>query len=343
MDIATYKVIFMHMAHSPSDEFKPLPLFRSGHRQTILGYLLRKWQRSMPAELHHIPLPDGDVLEIHDATPTTWQDGCPIVLIVHGLGGCHHSGSVLRLAWECHRRSWRVVRVNMRGSGGSIPGNKKPYHAGCSDDILQVLKAVTTWSSESVFGLVGLSLGGNVVLKLAGETEQNAFPMLRKIVSVSPPVDLERSSQMLAQPGNAVYEKRFVKELIEMAQERAQMHKQELPLFPAGLKLREFDDIYTAPRSGYLNVADYYHRASSKSLLGKIEIPTHIISAVDDPMIDPFAIETAERSSAVSLQLTRYGGHLGFISSPRQNGWCWLEGQVAQQLQTAFTDVNKVR
>lgn len=316
------------------DDFKPLPLFRSGHRQTILGYLLRKWQRPLPAQLHRLPLSDGDLLEIHDTIPNNWKEGSPVILIVHGLGGCHTSGSVLRLAWECYRQNWRIIRINMRGSGGSMPGNKKPYHAGCSDDIRQVLELVTTWTKRSLFGLVGLSLGGNVVLKLAGEIQQQAFPMLRKIVSVSPPVDLERSSQMLAQPGNAVYEKRFVKELVEMAQERAKLHSQELPPFPEGLKLREFDDIYTAPRSGYDGVADYYHRASSKLHLRTIEIPTHIISAVDDPMIDAKAIEEAERSPVVTLQLTQYGGHLGFISSPRRAGLCWLEQQVVQQFKS---------
>lgn len=313
------------------DEFKPLPLFRSGHRQTILGYLLRKWQKAMPARMHQVPLTDGDVLEIHDAIPSDWKEGQPLVLIVHGLGGCHTSGSVLRLAWECYRQRWRVVRINMRGSGGSMPANRKPYHAGCSDDIHAVLELVATWSPQSPLGLVGLSLGGNVVLKLAGEIRQEAFPNLKRIVSVSPPVDLEKSSQLLAQPRNAIYEKRFVTELTEMARERARLHGQTLPAFPEGLKLREFDDIYTAPRSGYVNVEDYYHRASSRHVLSAIDIPTHILSAVDDPMIDAASIEAAERSPMVSVQLTQFGGHLGYISSPGRAGWYWMEKAVVKQ------------
>src|SRR4051794_31285671 len=107
----------MHSTSTMNDDFKPLPLFRTGHRQTILGYLLRKWQKAMPAKLHRVAMPDGDTLHLYDASPVGWKETGPVVMIVHGLGGCHTSGSVLQLAWKCYRQGMRVVRVNMRGSG----------------------------------------------------------------------------------------------------------------------------------------------------------------------------------------------------------------------------------
>lgn len=314
------------------DSFRPLPLFRSGHRQTILGYLLRKWQRAMPAQLRKVALPDGDVLHVYDAIPSGWQETGPVAMIVHGLGGSHTSGSVLQLAWECYRHQMRVFRVNMRGSGESLAENRKPYHAGCSEDIRHVVQAVTRWAPGSPVWLIGLSLGGNVVLKMAGEVRQSEVPLLRKVVAVSPPVDLSRCSNLLGQKHNAIYERRFVQELSEMAQQRARLHGETPPQFQPGLTLRQFDDVYTSRRIGYANVDEYYQHASSVHVLYAIDIPTHILSAEDDPMIDPVPIREARRSDAVTIQLPRHGGHLGFISSPGRGGWYWLERQVFQQL-----------
>ncbi|MFT3880826.1 MAG: alpha/beta fold hydrolase [Gemmatales bacterium] len=315
-----------------NEDFKPLFLFRSGHRQTILGYFLRKWQKAMPAQLRRLPLPDGDTMHLYDASPPGWKEAGPVVMIVHGLGGCHTSGSVLRLAWECYRQGMRVVRVNMRGSGEGLAEAKKPYHAGCSDDIRLVVHEVSKWAPGSPLWLIGLSLGGNVVLKLAGELRQTEVPLLQKIVAVSPPVDLARCSDMLGQRHNAIYERRFVQELTEMAQQRAKLHGEATPVFPKGLTLRQFDDVYTSRRIGYANGDEYYDKASSRHVLHAIDIPTHILSAEDDPMIDPVPIRDTKRSEAVTIQMPKYGGHLGFISSPGKQGWYWLERQVFQQL-----------
>jgi predicted alpha/beta-fold hydrolase len=315
-----------------SSLFTPLPLLRSGHAQTVVGYYVRKWQRNMPGTLHRIPLPDGDSLHVYETLPSGWKPGQPLVLIIHGLGGSHTSGSVLRLGWEAMKAGMGVVRINLRGSGDSLADNKKPYHAGCSPDIQQVL----TWASfqypASPLYLVGFSLGGNIVLKVACETSQEQFPQLQQIVAVSPPVHLERCAGMLGEPRNAMYEKRFVTELSAMARDRAKLHGETIPTFSPMLKLREFDDVYTAPRVGYRDVADYYHRASTHEDLHRIEIPTHILSAEDDPMIDPVPIRQASRSDAVSVHLTPHGGHLGFLCRPRHGGWCWMERYVLRLL-----------
>lgn len=313
--------------------FQPLPLFGTGHRQTILGHLMRKWQRDLPAVLRRIPLEDGSQLHAYDSIPTGWQATQPAVIIIHGLGGCHTSGSVLGLGWKAYRQGWRVIRLNLRGSGASLPDNKLPYHAGCSVDIAQTLQAVTSWAPEATLHLVGLSLGGNIVLKFAGEYSQASFPALRHVVAVSPPVDLERSSRMLAERHNAMYETRFVQELVAAAEQRARVHGETLKPFPAKLKLREFDDMYTAHRVGYRDVTDYYARASSHQFLHRVDIPTHILSAEDDPMIDPVPIRDAARSATVTIHLTRTGGHLGYVSRPGRNGWFWMEQYVMQQLQ----------
>ncbi|HMO37403.1 MAG TPA: alpha/beta fold hydrolase [Gemmatales bacterium] len=312
--------------------FKPLWPFRSGHQQTVLGYYLRKCQTRLHGHLYRVPLADGDTLHIYDTPPANWQPANPIALIVHGLGGSHDSGSVLQLARVCLKSGLRVIRINLRGSGESLPENRKPYHAGCSQDILEVLKFVTEKYSISPQVVMGLSLGGNIVLKLAAEVEQQQFPLLRKVVAISPPADLHRCSSLLGMPENAVYEKRFVQELCASAVSRAKIHHEPIPSFPKNLKLREFDDIYTAPRVGYGNVENYYAQASSAQLFHRIDIPTYILSAEDDPMIDAKPILEAKRSDAVTLHITKYGGHLGYISRLSQGTWCWLEQYVVKQI-----------
>jgi predicted alpha/beta-fold hydrolase len=316
------------------DSFTPLPFFRSGHRQTLLGYALRKMQRPLAATLQRVTLPDGDVLHLYDSIPQRWKPSDAIALIVHGLGGCHNSGSVLQLSKVCLKQGMRIVRINLRGSGESLAENKKPYHAGCSTDIVEVVKTVAGWSPESPLYLMGLSLGGNVVLKLAVENSQKELPTLKKIIAVSPPVDLERCSTLLGQPHNKLYEKRFVQELSDYAIQRARLHHEPALVFPPGMKLREFDDIYTAPRVGYGTVGNYYSQASTAPLLHRIEIPTHILSSEDDPMIDPEPIRNSPRSAAVSVQLTSHGGHLGYVSRLQKGTWCWMEQYVVSQLNT---------
>jgi predicted alpha/beta-fold hydrolase len=311
--------------------FIPHPLFRSGHHQTIVGYLLRNWQRDPGGILRKVPLSDGDALHVYDTVPPLWQPGGPVAVIVHGLGGSHLSGSVLRLTWELLPRQVRILRVNLRGCGTSMADCRHPYHAGCSADISQALTQAQKWFPGSPLWLIGISLGGNIVLKVAAETLAADFPALQRIVAIAPPVDLHRCTRLLQLPENRRYETRFVRELHQLAQARARQHGQPMPSFPPKLKLSEFDDQYTAPRCGFLSGADYYARASSGPLLPAITIPTDIITATDDPFIDCKPLR-GNLPESIRVHLTENGGHLGYISRPRHGGWCWLERFVTHLL-----------
>jgi predicted alpha/beta-fold hydrolase len=313
-------------------DFIPLFGFRSGHRQTILGHFARKWLPRPVGALRRVALADGDVLHTYDTVPDAWKPNAPVVLIVHGLGGSHVSGSVIRLTWECLHQHWRVLRINLRGCGGSMPDTRKPYHAGCSADILAVVRAAHEWYPHAPLLLVGISLGGNIVLKLAGEVTPADVPALGKILAVAPPVDLQHCSNLLELPHNAMYQRTFVTELTRLARLRAREHGETLHAFPKKMKLSEFDHEYTAPRVGYASVTEYYARASSLPLLGAIRVPTHILAAADDPFVAAEPLLQAKPSSAVRLQVTQHGGHLGYVARPRRGGWCWLEREVVRHL-----------
>src|SRR5262249_51864446 len=162
-------------------------------------------------------LDDGDELVVHDSTPESWRPGNPIVVLVHGLGGCHDSGHLRRFAHLLAPRGVRSVRVDLRGTGEGLPLARKTYHAGCSSDLRAVMQTVHCWSPTSPVGFVGVSLGGNVVVKLAGEAGADPVPGLTRVVAMGPPVDMVRCSELMSRPRNRFYNRYFARCLIRQA------------------------------------------------------------------------------------------------------------------------------
>src|SRR5262249_52039609 len=150
-------------------DFRPLPLLRNPHVQTLLGHFLRGRTFDHPTRRHVLWLPDGDALVLHDSVPEGWSEGGRIAVLVHGLGGSHESAHVQRLAGLLLPHGLRVVRMNLRGCGDGLPLARGCYHGGRSEDVRAVLAEVRSWAPSSPITLIGLSLGGNIVLKLAGE------------------------------------------------------------------------------------------------------------------------------------------------------------------------------
>lgn len=307
-----------------SANFHPLPGLANPHLQTILSVWVKSGTLPGITQRHIVDLSDGDQLVMHDNLPRRWRRGDLVGVIVHGLTGSHRSGGVVRLTWELFRRGVRIVRVDLRGAGAGFRLARTPYHAGCSDDLRAVLARVAALAPGSSIALAGLSLGGNVVLKLAGE---GAAHGLVRVAAVNPPIDLDECTTLLCQPNNRLYEWYFVSELVRAARRRARLFHEAPPQFPNKLRLRDFDDLYTAPRNGFAGVADYYRRASSAPLITAIAIPTLILTARDDPFIAAGAIE-AVHSPQVQVRISEYGGHTGYLG----RGGAWAECVVADWL-----------
>jgi hypothetical protein len=312
-------------------DFRPLPLLSNPHVQTLLGHFLRGWDRFGVTDEHILKLPDGDVLVLHDTVPQGWQDGEPIVVLVHGLTGSHASPQVICTGRMLFEQGVRVVRLDLRGAGKSLPLSRRFYHAGASEDVRAALEEIHRLAPRAPITLVGLSLGGNIVLKLAGEAADRPVAGLTRVAALAPPIDLGRCANLICERRNRMYSNFFVRELIAAARQRQECFPDLPPLnLPPQMTLRQYDDLYTAPRCGFVDADDYYRRSSSLSLIGRIQIPTLIMTARDDPVIAVEPFEGLKPPTHVELRILRHGGHLGFLGWDGAGGIRWAERRIVE-------------
>lgn len=311
------------------DDFRPLPLLANPHVQTLLGVWWRGAAFSGPSVARQVLLPDGDWLVVHDSVPACWRAGGPVAVLVHGLTGSHESGYMQRVACRLIHAGVRAVRVNLRGCGSGEALARRPYHAGCSEDVRVAVAEIRRWCPGSPVALAGFSLGGNIVLKLAGEAARRAVPGLEQVVAVAPPVDLEGCARLLALRRNRLYDFHFARELVAAARRKRRYFPDLPPVrFPRRMTLRRFDDLYTAPRCGFADALDYYRRSSSLPLIPRIQVPTLILSARDDPFISSEPLERFSAAAHVAVRIVGRGGHLGFLGWDGTGGVRWAERQV---------------
>ena len=296
--------------------FHAHPLVPGGHLQTVFGCYL-PWKPTPDLAVQHlVPLADGDKMVLHDDKPADWQPGDTVVLMAHGLGGCHLSGYMRRGVVKQTARGYRVFRMDLRGCGAGFPHARHPIHAGRSDDALAALRFVIGLCPQSPVHVVGFSMGANIVLKMAGELGANAPPELASLMAVCPPIDLIECSRNIQIGANRIYDQSFVMGLLKHLERRKKHVPGALtrPLHPRPKRLFDFDTHFTAPLAGFADAHEYYTRASSGPLLRHITVPTLIVSSESDPIIPVGPFERASYSPTTQLVITPCGGHLGFVA-----------------------------
>ncbi len=313
------------MIRSP---FRQHWLIPSGHLQTIAGLYLPSMQFDYVAESWKVDVSDNDQVTLHvDDVP---EPEARTVVLVHGLCGCHLSPYMVRVAGKLHQQGLRAVRIDMRGWGQSIDA-RQVAHAGRSDDLHEVIAWLAEKYPRSQLTLVGFSLGGNQVLKLAGEVGEQPPGNLDSVISIAAPIDLMHCTKNIQTGVNRIYDRNFVRLLATQVQER-QKKVPELrayPVDPRPSSLYEFDDRITAPLAGFTDARDYYIKSSSSQFLPSIRIPTWMITADNDPLVPVSMYHKYTHSSAVNLSVTRGGGHLGFIAHRRKDDdRRWLDWQI---------------
>ena len=249
------------------------------------------------------------------------------VVLLHGLEGSSDAGYIASFSQEALMRGFAVHRLNMRTCGGTEHLCETMYHSGLTSDTRAVVEKIRRRDSGPIFA-VGFSLGGNVVLKLAGEL--GATELIQGAVAVSTPIDLSKSVRAMDKPSNVFYVRRFLDRLRGRVRRKSKLspdlYTQE------GLDevktIWEFDDRFTAPLFGFGTAANYYATQSAINFLPAIRVPTLVIAAKDDPLV-PFEIyrnPVFDENSAFTLLATEHGGHLGFLS--RRKPRFWLDGVI---------------
>jgi predicted alpha/beta-fold hydrolase len=315
--------------------FEPRCGLSSGHLQTIVGnYLPRPaFLVTGVAEEVEVDPADGSRVLCH----CHWQaqpERALTLVLVHGLEGSSNSGYIVGIAARAWAAGCNVVRMNMRNCGGTDALTPTLYHSGLSGDVgAVVLHYAQRFNLERV-ALAGYSMGGNVVLKFAGEW--GSRPPLCAVAAVCPAIDLAAGSDALHEPINRPYEWHFLRSLM-----RRFRHKAEL--FPgiyetAGVgpvrSIRQFDHKIVARYWGFRDADDYYYRAASARVVDKIAVPTLILCAQDDPFIR-LTPETRARILAnprIAFVETRHGGHCAYLSGDSGNEIHWAEATLIRYI-----------
>ena len=306
--------------------FHPLPCLAGRHVQTIVAAKLTL-ATAPPSSTRVVQLADDDQIALEISTPPAWRKGDRRALLLHGLCGCHDSPYMVRCARQLWRHGIQAVRMNMRGCGSGAGLARQPYHSGRSADVLAVLQALQQDVPPSPVALVGYSLGGNIVLKFAGELQEQAARYCTQVIAVCPSADLARCAQLLGQPRNRLYERHFIR-LLKVAVAARHARFADLPpvTWPKHLSLYAFDTLYTAPWGGFRDADDYYARCSAAPLVPAIRVPCHILFAADDPVIDTTVFDHVALPPNVHVIRTTHGGHMGFLGRPwRPGGYHWMD------------------
>lgn len=315
-------------------QFKPLWWLKSRHLQTLWPLLAKLSRRPVPLSREILELPDGDFLELDwlNAQSNT----SPLVLFLHGLGGNSRSPHIQCLLHELKVLDWQAVVMHYRGCGGRQNRLARIYHSGDTADVAYIAKILKQrYPSRPLFA-IGFSMGGNILLKWLGET--GAQNPLRCACAVSVPFDLDKIATHIPRSFGGMYERWFMRHLKRTVKDK--FADSESPVDLAGLRkcrhMHDFDSLVTAPLHGFKDADDYYQQASCRSFLADITVPTLILHAADDPLMPDNAYpSTAELSASTTLELSRGGGHLGFVTSRQGLPQLWLTGRLLQCLQQA--------
>jgi hypothetical protein len=301
--------------------------------QTLGSFFLSRHGSLPPSEERLIVVDDGTKILCH----CHWQPDrrqALTVVIVHGLEGSSDSTYMLGIAAKGMAQGMNVVRMNQRNCGGTEALSPTLYHSGRSADIAAVARNLVEQDQISRFALAGFSMGGNLVLKLAGEWGREAPSEFRAVAAVCPAVDLAASADALHLPSNRLYELYFLWKLRRRLREKARLFPQvfDLSRLRGVGTLREFDDKVTAYYCGFTGADDYYARAAASNVIDRIAVPAFILNAANDPFIRilPQTREKILANPNITFVETDDGGHCSYLAQPDGNDGRWAESQIVE-------------
>ena len=319
-----------------SRPFVPHRVLKQGDAQTIGAYL---WPRRFRLR---DDTPDEDRLfQVEPGSQILarcrWQAKAkehPTLVIWHGMEGSTASSYMLTTADKAFRAGFNIVRVNFRNCGGTEHLSPTLYHGGLSGDLRAVIAELIEQDQLSQLFIAGFSLGGNMVLKLAGEYGENPPPELRAICAVSPSIDLRASTNLMAQRRNWIYQQDFLRRLKNRIKVKEKLFpdRYNSTFLNSIHSVEQFDNHYVAPAFGFADANDYYAKASALPYISGIRVPTLIIHAEDDPFIpfEPMRDPSIAANPYVLLLATERGGHVAFVSANEGEERFWAESRLVE-------------
>ncbi len=292
-----------------------------GHAQTIWPLLIKG--PLPPYRRERWTTPDDDFIDLD------WiagKGGAPCVVLFHGLEGSSRSHYARRLMHAVEHLGWHGVVVHFRGCSGEPNRLPRAYHSGDSQEIDWILRRLQTQGFPALF-VAGVSLGGNALLKWLAEQGHAATHIINAAAAVSAPLDLAAANIALSSGFNLVYARHFLRTLIPAARAKDRRFPGRIDLRRAlqARTLGEFDDAVTAPLHGFLGVDDYYAQSSAGPLLATIETPALLLHAANDPFLPATALPQPDKLPvAVTLEVHRHGGHVGFVHGRLPGRLDWL-------------------
>ena len=316
-------------------EYLPPRWLRGGHRMTVYAWARSRTLPGLPPPVpRHFDI-DADTRVLAHCH---WQDdppAHPTLVVLHGLEGSSDAHYMRGIAHKALRRGFNIVRLNQRNCGGTEALSRGLYHSGLTNDVAAVMRELAARDGLPRMAVAGYSLGGNLALRMAGQAGDAPPPWLRAVCAVSPTLELGVCMDAMERADNRLYEWNFMRSLRRRIRRKAR-------LFPGlydtrGLwtlwSIRGFDNRYTAPHHGFKDAADYYHQAAAMRVVDRIRVPTLVITAEDDPFIpvEPFRDPKVTGNPQITLRITRYGGHCGFVEEARDgyDGY-WAEQRIVE-------------
>lgn len=324
------------MVHA-TPSYKPPLFLRNAHLMTLVP-------RYLPRDTSLADLPqESRLFTVEPGTQLLgwchWQSdrkSAPTTLLVHGLEGSSESRYMRGIAAKAYHLGFNVIRMNQRTCGGTEHLTPTLYNSGLSGDYSEIVNQLGHQDGLDRIWLVGYSMGGNLVLKAAGEMGGHQ-PALAGVAAVCPNINPTVCAQALEMSRNWIYHRHFLMELKARLRRKAALlpGKWDLAGLDAISRISEFDDRYTASDGGYQSGADYYHRAGARHVIASIAVPTLIITAQDDPFIpySMFTVPSIERHPLIRTVAPLHGGHCGFFQRRRdKEDAYWAENRIVDFL-----------
>jgi len=317
------------------DRFKPfIPIsgMRNRHLQTVVPIILGRFSSSKTIR-EEVLLADGDFVDLDWTTLPVEGDTRPVMLIFHGLEGSSGSHYAKTLMQAAKANNWIAVVMNFRGCSGRQNRMSRLYHSGETGDAAYVIDKIKARFPQAPLYAVGFSLGGNMLLKLAGE--QGSGLPLKALVAVSAPVKLSESVDYMMHGLSRFYQTYLLRSLKrKLLKKYSQhdyealigLHRQEI----VGCKnIREFDNLFTSRIHGFRDAEDYYEKSSAYQYIATIKRPCLMIHSQDDPVVVPDIFPAGHRlAEHIDIILTPNGGHVGFLGGGLLRPEYWLANTI---------------